>query len=111
MKILNMIIASTVATIISFGVFADQNHKLEAPIKLADNTTQSMTMMGSDQANIPMMKGNQAGMMHGNQGGMGMMQNMQQRQAMMQTHMVKMETHMANIEASLKELVELQKSK
>ena len=112
MKVLNIIVVSTVATIISFGVFADQNHKSGAPNKLTDNTTQSMLMMGSGQANMPMTIGNQANMpmTGGNQGGMGMMQNMQQRQAMMQTHMAKMETHMANIEASLKELVEQQKS-
>ena len=130
MKILNTIAISTVATIISLSAFANQNSKSEAPCKSSDNTTQSMPMMGGDQNNMPMTKGNQTGMsmmgdnqsgmpmkgqqggmMHGNQGGMGMMQYMQQRQAMMQTHMVKMETHMANMEASLKELVELQKSK
>jgi len=93
MNILNMIAVSTVATIISFSAFADQNHKLQAPCKSDRNTTQTMPMMG------------------GNQNGMSMMQHMQQRQAMMQVHMVKMETHMENIDASLKQLVELSKNK
>ena len=114
MKNLKIIAVSTFAAVISISVIADENHKSEAPIKLAENTTQSMPMMGGGQGGMPMMGGNQGGMgmMHGNKGGMPpMMMNMQQKQAMMQAHMVKMETHMANIEALLKELVELSKNK
>jgi hypothetical protein len=123
MKILNMIVVSTFATVVSFSALADQNHKSEAPFKPAYNTTQTMPMMGGNQGGMGMMQGNRGGMpmmggnqggmpmMHGNKGGMPMMMKMQQKQAMMQAHMLKMETHLANIEALLKELVELSKNK
>ncbi len=120
-----MVIATLASMVFSIPVMADseQSQVPMNPQMMQGMNPQMMQGMMGNRQRMPMMAGQQWGnpMGYQQQYPYGMMGNrhssmmnpqlMQQMMASKQSHMKAMESHLAGIEASLRELVELQRNR